>query len=245
MKYFGSKSRIAKDIVPIIQNCIDRNNISVYYEPFVGGANVIDKIKCDKRIGNDINPYLIALFRHLQNGGELLDSVSREEYSKIRSEYISGNYEKWYVGNVGFLASYNGRWFDGGYAQLGYEKTAKGCRYRDYYQESKRNLLKQVPDIINVEFECHDYRDSFNYKNAVIYCDPPYQNTKQFQNSYDFNYDDFWDTMRKWSRDNYVFISELSAPDDFECIYQHETLRSIKAIDKRYVTEKLFIYKGE
>ena len=40
----GSKSRIAKDIVPIIQKYIDDNRIISYIEPFVGGANVIDKI---------------------------------------------------------------------------------------------------------------------------------------------------------------------------------------------------------
>lgn len=45
MKYMGSKSRIAKDIVPIIQKCIDDNNLETYIEPFVGGANIIDKIK--------------------------------------------------------------------------------------------------------------------------------------------------------------------------------------------------------
>ena len=37
MKYVGSKNRIAKDIVPIIQKYIDENNITEYYEPFVGG----------------------------------------------------------------------------------------------------------------------------------------------------------------------------------------------------------------
>lgn len=37
MKYLGSKSRIAKYIAPIIQKCIDENNITEYYEPFVGG----------------------------------------------------------------------------------------------------------------------------------------------------------------------------------------------------------------
>ena len=37
MKYVGSKNRIAKDIVLIIQRCIDENNITEYYEPFVGG----------------------------------------------------------------------------------------------------------------------------------------------------------------------------------------------------------------
>ena len=48
MKYMGSKSRIAKYIVPIIQKYIDENRITTYFEPFVGGANVIDKIDCDK-----------------------------------------------------------------------------------------------------------------------------------------------------------------------------------------------------
>lgn len=49
MKYMGSKSRIAKDIVPIIQSYINNNDIDMYIEPFVGGANVIDKIKCNKK----------------------------------------------------------------------------------------------------------------------------------------------------------------------------------------------------
>lgn len=38
MVYMGSKSRIAKEIVPIIQSYIDNNNIHNYLEPFVGGA---------------------------------------------------------------------------------------------------------------------------------------------------------------------------------------------------------------
>ena len=69
MKYMGSKSRIVRHIVPIIQDYIDKNGNSVYVEPFVGGANVIDKIKCEYRVGADINKYLIALFHHIQSGG--------------------------------------------------------------------------------------------------------------------------------------------------------------------------------
>ena len=38
MKYLGSKTRIARYISPIIQDCINANKISVYIEPFVGGA---------------------------------------------------------------------------------------------------------------------------------------------------------------------------------------------------------------
>ena len=113
MKYLGSKARISKYIVPILQNCINSNDIKTYYEPFVGGANVIDKIKCQCRVGSDLNKYLIGLLNHVKNGGELLDSVSKELYSEVRSKYKTGIYEDWYVGNIGFLASYNGRWLTG------------------------------------------------------------------------------------------------------------------------------------
>lgn len=46
---------MAKFLVPIIQKYIDDNNTKIYIEPMCGGANLIDKIKCDKRIGADIN----------------------------------------------------------------------------------------------------------------------------------------------------------------------------------------------
>ena len=67
MKYMGSKSRIAKYIVPIIQRYIDDNNITTYIEPFLGGCNVMDKIKCSRKIGSDKNKYLIALLNHVKN----------------------------------------------------------------------------------------------------------------------------------------------------------------------------------
>ena len=65
MKYMGSKSRIAKHIVPILQKFIDDNNIHKYVEAFVGGANIIDKIICDERYGFDKIRYLIALLNHV------------------------------------------------------------------------------------------------------------------------------------------------------------------------------------
>lgn len=43
MKYMGSKSRIAKYIVPIIQKCIDDNGLEYYIESFVGGS------KCNRQ----------------------------------------------------------------------------------------------------------------------------------------------------------------------------------------------------
>ena len=51
MKYVGSKNRLSKQIAPIIQSYIDNMpDCHGYLEPFVGGANMIDKIKCPCKI---------------------------------------------------------------------------------------------------------------------------------------------------------------------------------------------------
>lgn len=239
----GSKSRIAKEIVPIIQEYINNNVTDKYYEPFVGGANVIDKIQSDNKFASDLNPYLIALLTHVQSGGKIYDVVSKELYDKARNAFNSGDtseFEDWQIGNIGFVASYNGRWFDGGYAKPGYEKTKNGLRYRDYYKEASTNLLEQAPNLTGIKFKTCDYRDA-NPKGFVIYCDPPYAGTKQYANARKFDYEEFWDRMREWSKDNVVIVSEQNAPTDWTSIWEHSVNRSIKAIDKRTATEKLFV----
>ena len=65
MEYIGSKNRLSKELAPIIQSYITEETKG-YLEPFVGGANMIDKIKCNKRIGCDIHEELIALLQYSQ-----------------------------------------------------------------------------------------------------------------------------------------------------------------------------------
>lgn len=240
MKYMGSKARIAKFIVPIIQQKIDESGKRIYIEPFAGGCNVIDKVKAERRIASDKNRYLVALFEHLQEGGELPEYITREEYNKVRANIKQ--FPAWYAGAVGFLASYNGRFFDGGYAGYGKDKG----RVRDYYRESKNNILNQMQQggIAGIEFQARDYKE-FTPQGCVIYCDPPYEGTKQYGNAKDFDYTEFWEVMRKWSKhNNIVLISELSAPDDFITVWEKEVDRSMKAKEHFRATEKLFIWGG-
>lgn len=79
----GSKAKITKYIVPIIQRKIDESGARYYVEPFAGGCNVIDKIKAEYHIASDSNKYLIALFQHLQDGGELPEHITREEMKQL------------------------------------------------------------------------------------------------------------------------------------------------------------------
>ena len=252
MKYLGSKSRIVKDILPYIQGIIDKKALNIYVEPFCGGANVIDKVFCTHKIAVDNNRYLIALLDGVANNNYVpYMTVDKALYDAARQSYYQqdGKFTDTELGCIGFLASYNGRFFDGGYAKAGWEETKTGKRYRDYYQESKRNLIEQAKNLSGIKFYWSDYADFLDKfqrgmppNKVLFYCDPPYKDTKQYSTSGSFQYDNFWDYMRRLSKVAYVIISEENAPNDFLCIWNKSVSRSIKATAKSKVSEKLFVY---
>jgi len=239
MKYMGSKSRIAKDIVPIIQKYIDVNT-KFYVEPFCGGCNVIDKISGTKKIANDKHECLIDLYKNLDKLNTLPEFITKEHYSEVRECFNKklNTYDKWYIGSIGFLASYNGRFFDGGYAGL---VNTKAGTTRNYYAEAKRNLENQIPNLKDIIFTCSDYKN-MNCSNSVVYCDPPYKDTKLYGINKTFNYDEFWQWVRDTSENNIVIVSECQAPDDMNCIWSQEVLRTIDNTKRVSSVEKLYTY---
>ena len=249
MKYMGSKSRIKKDIVPVIQEYINKNNITKYLEPFVGGANIIDSIVCNEKVGNDKSEFLIEMFKAFTEDNSLIDDkrlseLTKEEYDECRSRFYKNDfdekYPKWYVGAVGFLGSYNGRFFDGGYAKTLVSKTGS---VRNYYQEAKRNLKSQLKDLNGIRWFNKDYMYFSNVKNAVIYCDPPYKDTKQYGTSKNFSHSEFWQWVREMSKNNIVIVSELQAPQDFICIWEQEVTRTQDNAKRTKSIERMFIYE--
>jgi site-specific DNA-adenine methylase len=53
-------------------------------------------------------------------------------------------------------------------------------------------------------------------ENAVIYCDPPYENSKQYFTGKDFDYEHFWEWFRTCPYS--VYVSSYNAPDDIKPI---------------------------
>jgi len=104
----GSKNRIAKDILPLMLK--DRKKGQYWVEPFVGGANMIDKVT-GKRLGSDVNKYLIACLESIASGWIPDDKWSESLYNDIKNnkdEYIASM-----TGYAGFALSYGGKWFGG------------------------------------------------------------------------------------------------------------------------------------
>lgn len=240
MKYMGSKSRIAKYIIPIIQSYVDSTEKKLYYEPFCGGCNIIDHIKANQRVATDNQKYLIALYQHLNQIDELPEFVSKKHYDSVRDCFNqdNGEYPDWYIGAIGFLASYNGRFFDGGYAGIVHTKSGTD---RNYYAEAVRNLKSQIPNLNGVYFKCVDYSKIKDISDYVIYCDPPYCGVKQYSSSKGFDYDKFWNWVRDKSKNNIVIVSEHKAPDDFKCIWEQEVKRTMDNNKRVTAIEKLFM----
>ena len=240
MKYMGSKNRLSKEIAPIIQGYIDGiDNCKGYLEPFCGGANMIDKIKCNKKIGCDSHKYLIAFLKALSIGYEPPMNINEEEYKYIKSH--QDEYSDELLGYVGFQLSYGAKWFD----TFRRDKIGK----RKYDEEAYRNVMKQAPNLKGINFVCCDFRDLPKDKinGYVIYCDPPYRDTTKYKTD-EFPYEEYYDWVRKMSKDNIVLCSEYWMPDDFTCIWTKKTSTQIdsgrKANDRRNDrVEKLYIYK--
>ena len=241
MWYVGSKNKLSKDLVPIIQSYIT-SDTKGYLEPFVGGGNVIDKIQCNNKIGCDIHKQLIELLKYTRDYSYLIpDIIAEEEYNKVKSN--KEQYEDWYLGLIGFCATFGAKYF-GGYA-----RNSKGDNSGERTKSAIKNLKKQAPNLQNIKFKCCDFRDvpKDKIKGYVIYCDPPYKNTTKYKTG-DFPYEEFYQWCKDMSKDNVVLVSEYNMPDDFTCIWQKETKVNFDSNrksndEKNKRIEKLYMYK--
>ena len=235
MKYMGSKNRIAKHLLPIMLAECEKNNITTWVEPFVGGANMIDKVSDSfKRVGYDLNDHAIhALIDIRDNTGSLPDEVSEEEYRGYKGRKAE-SITSW----VRFGCSFGGK-FENGYA-----RDLQGVPPRNFASEVKRNALKQAPKIQNVEFICDSY-ENLSFNNCLIYCDPPYAGTSGYKTGA-FDHEKFFEWCRSQAKNNIVFVSEYNAPDDFIEVWQGEiktNFASSRTKATHNAVEKLFKVK--
>jgi DNA adenine methylase len=227
MQYLGGKSRIAKDISAIInQYSKDKMFVSL----FCGTCSIESMVKSSGKIINDFHPYLIELLRAVQNGYEIPEIVTKEQYYEVKKNQ---DLNKALTGFVGFGCSFGAKWW-GGYAS-----NKAGTNYA---KQSKNSLMKKMAKLKDAKIYNEDYRNIEIPNNSVVYCDPPYKDTTGYSNSGSFSHDDFWEYMRKLSKNNIVFISEIHAPDDFESIWEKSFKRVLdKNKDNIFTSvEKLF-----
>ena len=237
MKYMGGKYFLSKAISETMHSYVTPDMVDGYLEPFCGALSVLQKMnqydyKC---IATDYHPDLIQLWKEIRDDTFVIPvDMDEETYHDIK-QYKSPSALKAFAG---FGLSFGGKFFSG------YADKYKNGKKENYLKEITNSMIRKKDTLEGVTFECCSY-DTHTPHNTLIYCDPPYQVTKfpiKYRTStkdYDiFDNERFWEVMRDWSKDNYVFISETSAPKDFVCVWSKKTHRSVSQSDKtRYKSE--------
>ena len=108
MRYMGGKVRIAKYLVPVLQERLKDKD--TFVDLFCGSCNIISAIKAPNRIANDLHKELIALHKAVQQGWVPPSVVTEEDYKQAKQA------EDHLKAFIGFGCSFSGKYF-GGYAR--------------------------------------------------------------------------------------------------------------------------------
>lgn len=212
-----------------------KESIKTFVSLFCGGCAIETKLAphFENVICNDLHPYLIAMYQALQNGYDLPENISEEQYRYIREHKDE---DKALAGFVGFGCSFGAKWF-GSYAQ--------NKRGDNYAKRGRNAIMRDFENLKTAKFTCADYRNVDIPDGSIVYADPPYAGTTGYSTGR-FDSAEFWEYMRKISEKNTVFISEQQAPDDFVCVWHKEILRMLNSNNKRSKSvEKLFVHKSQ
>lgn len=233
MKYMGSKARHARELLPII--LADRKPGQFYVEPFVGGANMIDKVG-GPRIGSDMHPHLMEMWTAIAGGWLPREFVSEADYADLaKSKPMTAE-----CGYVGFALSFGGKFF-GGYRRD--VAGTKGCidNMKTQSRRAYDAMVKQSIALQGVTFKRANFLSLDIPANSIIYCDPPYAGTTKYATG-GFDHTAFW----KWCDDRHdeghtVFVSEYAAPDHWECVWEKRVNNTLtKDTGSKQGVERLF-----
>ena len=235
MQYLGGKYHMAKKIAALVASV--RPPGATYFEPFLGGGSVLCAMPTHwPRVASDVNPCLITMWKAIQSGWEPPHEVSEEEYSRLK---VIKDPDDPLTAFVGFGCSFGGRFFEG---------YARG-RGHNYAGQTRRNLEKKRPALQGVDLRCCTYSDLDIPPGSIVYADPPYEGTKWYSGTKPFDHVRFWDWVRgRESEGTPVLVSEYSAPDDFDPVFEKGHPVRIKggkgAGEKPRAVEKVFRFKG-
>ena len=238
MQYFGGKQKISKPLSQYLNSQLKDNQ--PFVDLFCGSCNIISKIDKNRvRIANDKHKYLIAMWKELQNGWDMPNNISEEEYKYIKNHKDENPA---LTGFVGFGLSYSGKWF-GGYC--------RGEKDRNYCMNAKNSNNKILKDIMDVKFYNFNYDEVPITEGSLVYCDIPYKDTTTYCKSEvgKFNHEEFYNWVRNNSNKYDIYVSEYkqNIPNDFIIVWEHKSKKDIRNKNniKEETIEVLIKYKNK
>lgn len=229
MQYLGGKFGLAKAIGSILDDYLAVGT-GHFVEPFVGGFNILPKLKnAASAVCSDIHPGLAHMYYAYLNGWGPPERVSEEMYKELKSNGANDPLSTF----VSFACSFGGKEW-GGYARSG-DTNFAGV--------GSRSMLKAFRSLpCRPKFLRSSYSDLEIPPGSVVYCDPPYANTTGYKTG-DFDHEGFYAWAEQASEHSFVFVSEFTGPDDWPVVW--EKSRKITCTTAEYKTkvDKLFLVR--
>lgn len=218
LRYMGGKKQIGRHIAQemLLWNStkLGQEPFRTYFEPFLGMGGVMKHMMphFEQCIGNDLNENVICLWRAVLEEGwhPTTEPISKERWKELKDQE-EPSAEKSFAG---FALGWGGAFFQG---------YSKNVGTRNWVQEGARSIEGSRHLFQGLTLHQKSF-DQFQPTNCLIYCDPPYDKTRSFNEMSLFDSRHFWNTVDQWSTNpagrNLVFVSEERAPSHWVCIWE-------------------------
>lgn len=237
LPYIGSKKKVAKKIVEIIKQNFGSDK--PVYDIFGGGGAVTAELLLNgfEVHYNDLDSDITDMFvRVISQDREWIKTliVSRDEFFDILSKSQKTVDDKLKLLINSFANNQKNYLYGKKQSDMKYNLAVKiikkhdvfgGYRQTETYKNAQQEQLEQLQQLQRLEqleVTNRDYTAFSNVENAILYLDPPYENTK---NPYKFKFDHqlFYDWCVKMARKNVVIISSYDISDPhFEVSFRFE-----------------------
>lgn len=209
--YSGGKRRLGLQIATEMLNLVKEmedagQHFEGYCEPFCGMMGVYEhltgSLDVDTFLAGDRNEAVVKLLNALKRGWKPPRSCSRERFYKLKKKGGS-SLETIFLGHAAAL---------------------RACYLTTFRDDSEGRISRQADTAMRVgkkikpvKITAGTYDQFSDLKGFVIYCDPPYRNTKHHYfskgvNRTVFDSDAFEEWCRKMSENNLVILSEFATP---------------------------------
>lgn len=253
LPYIGSKKKVSKKIVEIIKQNFG-SDVPVY-DIFGGGGAITAELLLNgfEVHYNDLDSDITDMFvRVISQDREWIKTliVSRDEFFDILSKSQKTVDDKLKLLINSFANNQKNYLYGKKQSDMKYNLAVKiikkhdvfgGYRQTETYKNAQQEQLERLQQL---EVTNRDYTAFSNVENAILYLDPPYENTK---NPYKFKFDHqlFYDWCVKMARKNVVIISSYDISDPhFEVSFRfenaHGTFSGGQNVKKH---ERLFMVK--
>jgi site-specific DNA-adenine methylase len=223
LPYTGSKKGVGEEVAAFIHSTMRQKVLGEFYDVTHGAGGVTIHITARERHASDINADIIAFFKALVSRTYTPEHITPARFKYLKANPVPGGSAERAI--AAFVYSWRAQNFSG------YKRDRKNLPALWERMKQSRSLFE------GVSFACQSYEQCKPAPGSVVYADPPYATRPGGCNGWkQFDHTLFWQWVRELSvRGVFVFVSEVTAPSGFDCVWQKRMTGTFSRVERLYM----------